>query len=181
MGATASSMTARKPYSDPDFAWSEARADLQALGNSDPSDEQIAAHVERAQREWLGAQRHAELVDATARGAAAGNAIAVSIPEAARMLGYSENHFRARVLPDLRVIGGTRPRILVADLRAWADDQKAIGSLSVAASGRSASATMASGTNTRPASKRQPRRSARAKQLLERASRSTPQRSKGDE
>lgn len=103
--------------------------------------------------------------------------VAVSIPEAARMLGFSENHFRQRVLPDLGKIRGTRPRILVADVEEWAAAHKDSDSASKAASGASGSASPRSATNTRPASKPNPRNADRAKQLLERASRSTRRRS----
>jgi hypothetical protein len=48
----------------------------------------------------------------------------VSIPDAAEMLGFSETYFRNNVLPSLPRIPGTRPRILVADLEAWAEDHK---------------------------------------------------------
>ena len=50
--------------------------------------------------------------------------LAVSIREAAAMLGYSENHFRARVLADVPVIPGSRPRIVLKDLEAWLDANK---------------------------------------------------------
>jgi len=50
--------------------------------------------------------------------------LAVSIGEAASMLGFSENHFRARVLPALPVIRGTRPRIAVSDLERWIEEHR---------------------------------------------------------
>jgi hypothetical protein len=52
--------------------------------------------------------------------------LALSIPEAAASLGFSETHFRAEILPDLPVLRGTRPRILVHDLEAWAERRKEV-------------------------------------------------------
>jgi hypothetical protein len=98
--------------------------------------------------------------------------IAVSIGDAARLLGFSENHFRSRVLPDLPVIRGSRPRVLVADIERWADEHKAFATSGAGGSGLSGSGSTSSATNTRRASKPSPRHAARAKRLLERASKS---------
>lgn len=173
-----------RPYTDPDYAISEAIADLCTIENPNPSRAEAEAHIEKAQAAWVDEQRHVEIVEAARQGAAAAAGpapVAVSIPEAARLLSMSENHFRQRVLPDLRAVGGARPRIAVADLHAWADDQKALGSGARAGSGPSAFESTASKSSIRPVSKRRRKPSDRAKQLLERASRSMQRRSKASD
>src|SRR5688500_3802236 len=94
------------------------------------------------------------------------------------MLGFSENHFRDRVLPDLGVIRGSRPRVLVADLESWAAEHRDRATAKSGACGLSASPTAAVSTNTRRAFGRSPNSAGLAKRLLEKANRSTPRRSK---
>ncbi|HEX4305301.1 MAG TPA: helix-turn-helix domain-containing protein [Solirubrobacterales bacterium] len=48
--------------------------------------------------------------------------LAVSIAEAAEMLGVSADHFRRHVLPDLRIVRSGRLRLVpIAELRDWLD------------------------------------------------------------
>jgi excisionase family DNA binding protein len=48
--------------------------------------------------------------------------MAVSIAEAAELLGVSADHFRRHVLPDLRVVRSGRLRLVsIAELRDWLD------------------------------------------------------------
>jgi hypothetical protein len=105
--------------------------------------------------------------------------IAVSIPAAARLLGFSENHFRDRVLPDLPVIRGSRPRVLVADVQAWAEEHREPATSGAGGSGQSASEWGVSATSTRRASKPSPGHAGQARRLLEKANRSTRRVSKG--
>jgi hypothetical protein len=95
--------------------------------------------------------------------------IAVSIPDAAKLLGFGETYFRSRVLPDLTVLHGSRPRVLVADIERWAEDHKTPPKTAVPVS-TSASA------GTRPRSRAT---SDLAMQLTERANRLMQRRAKG--
>jgi hypothetical protein len=97
--------------------------------------------------------------------------IALSIPEAAATLGFSESYFRAEILPHLPVIPGTRPRVLVSDLEIWAEERKVQPTAPLVGSGRSAFVTADAGTSTRRASKSSREKSERVRRLLQRAGR----------
>lgn len=47
--------------------------------------------------------------------------LAVSIPDAARLISFSETYFRRSILPTLPVLYSSRPRILVRDLMKWVE------------------------------------------------------------
>ena len=52
--------------------------------------------------------------------------LAVSVAEAAELLGMSDDHLRRHVLPDLRIIRSGRLRLVpVAELKAWIDGNAA--------------------------------------------------------
>lgn len=56
----------------------------------------------------------------TPRAPAAGGKLAVSVAEAADLIGCSEDHFRRHVLPELRVVRSGRLRLVpVPELEAW--------------------------------------------------------------
>lgn len=102
--------------------------------------------------------------------------LAVSIPEAAKLLGYRETYFRANVLPALRIVPGTRPKVPVAELERWLNEHAV-----TASSGKdqyegipSALGTTARGTTSLSASKIAERRAQLKKRLAASTSKQSP-------
>jgi len=94
--------------------------------------------------------------------------LALTIPEAAAQLGFSEQHFRRYVLKDVGVFYvGSLARVRCADLEAWLANQRASNSDGIEAAGRSDAPSAAPVLSAAQESAIE----ARAKELREKAAR----------
>jgi hypothetical protein len=105
------------PYADYDHYREEMVTEWIMGSEAIPAEEIARWAVELAQREPKRARTKRQPTPPPAPEA---EALAVSFPEAARLLGYSVDHFERHVVPDLRIVTkGRRKTVPRAELIDW--------------------------------------------------------------